>query len=187
MVHHFHLPHFQSTLQVSVCCKIMTAVHCFRTFKFINLLVLLSNAHFTIFTSDWWISNSVHFCCWSACECVKTGFRDCSAQRWTRFRSILGLGWVEFLASVVGYVGFNVTVMVGSNDCVLLFLARVKWKSVHSLGHSAMTLSRQTEFWFLSAQDSTVVVSTMRLLVEFTVKRGLRAGLCIVTPRTWNW
>jgi len=47
-------------------------------------------------------------------------------QRWT-IHPWVGLGWGElgsvqlnFLASVVGWVEFNDTVMVGSNDCVFL-------------------------------------------------------------------
>jgi len=44
---------------------------------------------------------------------------------------------------------------VGSNDCVLLFLARVKWKSLHSVGHSGVTLG---------GSHSTVVLSTMWLM-----------------------
>lgn len=34
------------------------------------------------------------------------------------------LGRVEFLASVVDWVGFNDNVTVGSNDCVLFILVR---------------------------------------------------------------
>jgi len=108
-------------------------------------------------------------------------------QRMSVATVTLWLLWDEWTRGRHGFIGWSIHGLgsmtlsdgwVGSNDYVI-FLATVKI-TILTRTHRYDTESMNWFLMILSGQDSTVVLSTIRLLVEFTVKWGLRAGLYFI-------